>query len=201
MTLAPDNKLWIGNAQYLKTISNENGRLVFRKIELPSEVIHSTSRPVFSSEGILWTCGRSGISRFDGKHWLHFTTKDGLRSDVVTEIVPVSGDEIWFRYDEAMGLGHLRLAGSTVSVEHITTAQGLRTDAIYMIGLDHAGNVWTGGDSGGSVTQSRPHIPNLTPADRRLSADISAAAFWVEPDGSLFIGTSRGLAHSAPRKT
>jgi len=201
MALAPDNKLWIGNAQYLKTLSNENGRWVSRNISFPSEVIHSTSHPVFSSDGILWTCGRSGISRFDGKHWLHFTTKDGLRSDVVTEIVPVSGDEIWFRYDEAMGLGHLRLSGSTASVEHITTAQGLRTDAIYMIGLDHAGNVWTGGDSGVSVIDSQRHITNLTRADGLIWDDISAAAFWVEPDGSLLIGTSRGLAHYAPHKT
>lgn len=201
MTVAPGNKLWIGNAQYLKTIGNEKGSWVFRNVTFPAQVLHTTSHPVFSADGALWTCGRSGISRFDGKHWQHFTTKDGLRSDVVTGIVPVSGNEIWFRYDEALGLGHLRLSGSAATIEHITTSQGLRTDAIYMIGLDRAGNIWTGGDSGVSRIDAQQHITNLTRSDGLLWDDISADAFWSEPDdGSVMIGTSRGLARYAPQK-
>ena len=200
MAVAPDNKLWIGNAQYLKTISNENGRPVFRNVGFPPEIMHSTSHPVFSPDGVLWSCGRGGISRLDGKRWLHFTTKDGLRSDVVTEVVPASGNEIWFRYDEALGLGHLRVSGTAASVEHISTADGLRTDAIYMIGLDRAGQVWTGGDSGVSVIDAQRHITNLTRAEGLIWDDISAAAFGLEPDGSVLIGTSRGLSHYAASK-
>ncbi len=200
MAVAPDNKLWIGNAQYLKAISIEGGKRGFRNINFPSEVRNSTSHLVFSADGVLWTCGRNGISRFDGKHWLHFSVKDGLRSDVVTEIVSAGGNEIWFRYDEALGLGHLRLSGTAASIEHITTAQGLRTDAIYMIGLDHAGNIWTGGDSGVSMIDAQQHITNLTRSDGLLWDDLSADAFWIEPDGSVMIGTSRGLARYAPRK-
>jgi diguanylate cyclase (GGDEF)-like protein len=198
MAVAPDNKLWIGNAQYLKTVSNEKGSWVFRTVSFPAEVLHSTSHPAFSADGVLWTCGRNGIARFDGKNWLHFTTKDGLRSDVVTQVVPAGANEIWFRYDEALGLGHLRLSGSAATVEHITTAQGMRSDAIYMIGLDQAGNVWTGGASGVSWIDSQRRITNLTRADGLLWDDVSDDAFRAETDGSVLIGTSRGLSRYAP---
>jgi ligand-binding sensor domain-containing protein len=151
MVVAADNKLWIGNAMYLKTVTNEKGKWIFRNVNFPPEVARSTTHPVFAPDGTLWTFGRGGIARFDGKHWRHFDTRDGLRSTVVTGGVAVSGDELWFHYDDASGLGHLRISGKSATVEHITTVDGLRSDAVYMIGLDRNGDVWVGGESGGEV--------------------------------------------------
>jgi diguanylate cyclase (GGDEF)-like protein len=197
MTVARDGTLWIGNYEYLKTLAP--GSAEFRDISLPAEIRGATSHPVFAGDGVLWTSGRNGIARLDGKQWSHFTAKQGLGSNVVPGVAPVSGNEIWFRYDESLGLGHLRLDESgQPQLEHFGTEQGLRSNDVFLLGIDAQHRVWAGADRGVSMITPEGRVNAYSQADGLLWDDTSAGGFWGESDGTVLLGTSRGLARFEP---
>ena len=108
--------------------------------------------------------------------------------------MPVSGTEAWIRYVEPLGLGHLELTPSGgLKVSHVTTSDGLATDAVFMLGRDHTGRIWAGGNKGVNVIERTGRIHTLSRADGLIWNDLSAEGFWADQDGSVYLGTSRGL--------
>jgi ligand-binding sensor domain-containing protein len=48
------------------------------------------------TEQKMWFGTEKGISRFDGEHWLSFTTKDGLVDNLVRAVMETNEGELWF---------------------------------------------------------------------------------------------------------
>lgn len=193
----PDGRMWIASARYLKAAHSE-GPFQFEDVPLPPEIHQGLGRLTSSPDGVLWAVGRSGISRFDGKHWLHFSTSDGLRQQEVGEIAAVSRDEVWFRYGDALGLSRLVLVDGKPQVTHFGLAEGLPSLDVYMLGADHEGNVWSGGAFGITEFLRNGHTLRFTRADGLIWNDLSDSGFFAEEDGTLLFGTSRGLARYNP---
>lgn len=191
-----DGRIWIGNPQYLKYL--RPGESAFTNVPLPADIAGSTSSVEFSRDGSLWTAGRNGIARLDGKRWLHYNSNDGLRADWVTGLAPVSSSELWFHYAEPFGLGHLQISRDGIHIEHFTTEQGLSSNSIYMVRLDSKHQVWTGSDRGVSMMDTDRHVHSFSRGDGLLWDDVSDGGFWEESDGSMLFGTSRGLARFVP---
>ena len=101
--VGPDGRIWIANAEYLKATRPSQRPFQFVDVPLPPEIHQGIGRFASGRDGVLWAVGRSGLSRFDGKHWLHFTTANGLLQDEVVEAAAVSRDEVWFRYCRCSG--------------------------------------------------------------------------------------------------
>jgi len=199
IALAGDGRIWAGNSRGLTILSMRNGRLVSESASVAPEASGTTSHPAFSPDGTLWTSGRKGISRFAGGKWSVYTTAQGLRANVVSTVLPVSADEVWFRYVEPLGLGHLKV-GAGVEVRHVTSKEGMAGDSVFLLGADHTGRVWAGGSQGLSVIQPFGPVRQFDQADGLLWNDLSAGAFWADPDGSIYAGTSRGLARFNPNE-
>ena len=193
----PDGRIWITNSSYLKA-THPGGLFQFQDVPLPAEIHQGIGRLTTSPDGVLWAAGRSGISRFDGKRWQHFTTNDGLRQQEVTEIAAVSRDEIWFRYSDALGLSRLILVDGKPAITHFGTAEGLPSLDVYMLGADHQGNVWAGGAFGLTEFLRNGRVLRYTRADGLIWNDLSEGGFFAEEDGTLLFGTSRGLARYNP---
>src|SRR5262249_17108254 len=77
--IAPAGRFWIANARYVKATNSLQRPFSFADVKLPPEIHEGIGRFASSADGVLWAVGRGGVSRFDGKHWLHFSTQDGLR--------------------------------------------------------------------------------------------------------------------------
>jgi diguanylate cyclase (GGDEF)-like protein len=196
--VGPDGRIWIANAFYVKATRPSQRPFQFVDVPLPPEIHEGIGRFASSPDGVLWAIGRSGISRFDGKHWLHFTTADGLLQDDVVEAAPVSRDEVWFHYFDALGLSCLRLVDGKPRVTHYGMADGLPSLDVYMLGADHDGNIWAGGASGLTEFLHNGHTLRFTQADGLIWNDLSERGFFAEEDGSLLFGTSGGLARYSP---
>lgn len=196
--VGPDSRLWIANAHYLKAARLSQRPFQFVDVPLPPEVHQGIGRLVSSPDGVLWAAGRSGLSRFDGKQWLHFTVKNGLRQDEVAEAVAVSRDEIWFRYSDALGLSRLLLVDGKPQITHFGTAEGLPSLDVYMLGADHEGNIWAGGAYGLTEFFRNGRTLRYTSADGLIWNDLSEQGFFAEEDGTLLFGTSGGLARYNP---
>lgn len=165
---------------------------------LPSEIHQGFGRFAASPDGVLWTVGRNGLSRFDGKHWLHFTKADGLLQDEAVEAAAVSRNEVWFRYADALGLSCLRLVNGRPQLTHYGMADGLPSLDVYMLGADHEGNVWAGGALGLTEFSHAGRTLRFTRADGLIWNDLSENGFLAERDGTLLFGTSGGLARYNP---
>ncbi|HEY2547838.1 MAG TPA: diguanylate cyclase [Candidatus Acidoferrum sp.] len=194
----PDGLLWIASAQYLKAARFTQRPFRFADVPLPPEIHQGISRLSSSPDGVLWAVGRSGLSRFDGKQWRHFTTADGLRQAEVVEAAAVSRDEVWFRYFDAVGLSRLLLVDGKPQVTHFGLADGLPSLDVYMLGADHEGNVWAGGAYGLTEFFRNGHTLRYTRADGLIWNDLSERGFFAEEDGTLLFGTSGGLARYDP---
>jgi diguanylate cyclase (GGDEF)-like protein len=198
MHLAPDGRLWIASADYLKATRPSERPFQFVDVPLPPEIHQGIGRFASSPDGVLWAVGRNGLSRFDGKQWLHFTTAHGLLQDEVVEAAAVSRDEVWFRYSDALGLSRLLLVDGKPQITHFGLAEGLPSLDVYMLGADHEGNLWAGGALGLTEFSRNGHTLRFTQADGLIWNDLSERGFFAEEDGTLLFGTSGGLARYNP---
>lgn len=196
--MGPDGRIWIANSQYLKAAHPSQRPFHFVDVPLPPEIHQGIGRFASAGDGVLWAVGRSGLSRFDGKHWLHFTSANGLLQDEVVEAAAVSRDEVWFRYSDALGLSRLRLVNGNPLLTHFGLAYGLPSLDVYMLGADHEGNVWAGGAFGLTEFFRNGHTLRYTRADGLIWNDLSERGFFAEDDGTLLFGTSGGLARYNP---
>lgn len=194
----PDRTLWLSNYDLLITIRAQDGEPVTGRFPVPDHVRDCTKVVSVASDGVLWSGGPAGLARYDGASWSRFTTRDGLRLDAVEFMAAASGREVWFVYQDLVGVAHLVLEDGRPTVTHFGTAQGLPSNSVYALGLDSRGTLWAGGNAGLVKMTGDGPLEVYTMDDGLVWEDLSSHSFLEEPDGSFFIGTSRGLAHFDP---
>jgi diguanylate cyclase (GGDEF)-like protein len=188
----------VGTYGSLHRVRAADGEISFEEVALPDEIRGSTLFVEVAPDGTVWTGGPKGLARFDGARWMHFGAKDGLRSDSVTELAARSGEEVWVLYRNLVGLTRMRLRDGQPETRHFGAADGFPSDTFYAIGIDSEGRIWTGGNSGVSVLGGDGAVRTYDRHDGLVWDDLSGHGFLAEPDGSFFLGTSRGLAHYRP---
>ena len=93
----------------------------------------------------------AGLSRFDGKQWVTFTTDEGLPSN---HIFMAEFDEEGLWIGSSHGMALLDEKGQVV--ETFTTEQGLYANSVFSMARDASGNFWIGSFGGvARVTQLR----------------------------------------------
>ena len=161
-----------------------------------NEEIHSV---IQDSAGRVWVAGSQGLIGFDHGHWGRLTRRDGLHSNHVDVIAADPEGGLWVAYREALGLTHLVWAGGKIKAAHWSTADGLRSDEVVFLGTDTRGSLWSGTDSGVDVL-SRDGWRHYSQPDGLVWDDCDSRAFLADSDGSVWIGTSRGLSHYRPQR-
>jgi ligand-binding sensor domain-containing protein len=104
---------------------------------------------LIDSKGDKWfgTWG-GGLSRFDGRHWTNYTTRQGLAGNVVYALARDASGTIWAGTNH--GLSHF---DGTRWKNHIK-ADGLLGDDVYAVEIDPQGTIWIG--QRGGVVQLGP---------------------------------------------
>lgn len=145
----------------------------------------------------LWFGGyESGLWRYDGKHWLHLSTADGLPSDTAYGLVDDESGRIWISHGRGLytlnpkEVDALKAAGQRLDAIEYTRADGLPSER-YNGGSSTAairqgdGSLWFASDDGAVQIDPRGW-PRVTPMPtiglRRL-----------EIDGQAWTTTTQGL--------
>ena len=138
------------------------------------------------SDGTLWfgistNLAGSGVSRFDGKEFVNFTTKDGLVDDRVWSIYSTPDRVMWFG---TYGGGVSRYDGK--EFVNFTTKDGLAGNRVLGIYRAPDGVMWFGTDGGISRYDGKEFV-NFTTED-------GLAHNWVNAihrttDGVMWFGT------------
>jgi hypothetical protein len=84
-----------------------------------------------------------------------------------------------------------------VEVSHFTKRDGLPSDSVLFLGLDARRRLWIGTDNGVAV-RSPAGWTVYNHEDGLVWDDCAAGAFFAEPDGTVWIGTLKGLSRYRP---
>jgi signal transduction histidine kinase/streptogramin lyase len=138
------------------------------------------------SDGSLWigTIG-GGVSRFDGKNFQNYSTKDGLADNVVRAISEDSNGNIWFG---TVSSGTSRFDGKKFTT--YTRDQGMPANSILAIASDRSGKLWFGTDGGGITRFDGSSFTSFT-VNQGLGANIVMSTL-EDRNGNLWFGTGGG---------
>jgi len=189
---APNGQVWVGGNGFLVLFDPRTADLRPIPVKLPSEIQGSTSYLAFSKNGVLWAGGSWGLGRFDGNIWRLFTIKDGLLAGPAI-LGGAGDDDVWVSYNEVAGVTHLQIDSSGAP-----TVRQFPLD-VSVMGKDSRGQVWCGGIDGLVVIAPDGSTRSINHSDGLIWDDTSPMGFLEEQDGSILIGTSRGLARYVPR--
>jgi diguanylate cyclase (GGDEF)-like protein len=197
IAVAPNGSVWTNGNNRLFEIQYEKGQFHIREQTVPAEQAGTSLTVSISPDGVLWTAGLGGLFRLVGGQWQRFEKKDGLLATTVTRLKAIAGDEVWIGYPDEGATTRFRVAtdGHT-SVQHVP-------HGLCSLGMDARQMVWLEMDVGIGIVPRDAAVPNdalrvFTRHDGLLWDDVNCDAMWQERDGSILIGTSKGLARYDP---
>ena len=132
--------------------------------------------------GRLLTRTAPGVARWDGLHWLEFSTENGL-ADAVTAKAQVDQEgSLWL---SPLGLGIWRWRGYD-NVESWTRAQGFISQKVWNIARDHEGRLLVGTERGCQVLNEAAAHVDACPFEGLPQVEVIALS--VDPKGGVWWG-------------
>ncbi|MEW5977549.1 MAG: two-component regulator propeller domain-containing protein [Acidobacteriota bacterium] len=198
LAIGVDGTIWVGALEGLFRSRLTAGRHRFERVSVPGGTFSEEpfSSVKFDRKGVLWAAGRSGLARFDGSEWQRYTSRDGLRSDFTAYLAVEPSGALWIGYREAFGVTRMSQDGKP-AFEHFGIAHGLSSEKVFFLGFDSMGRLWAGTDSGIGIREGN-QFRQVGRAEGLIWDDTNANAFLLDRDGSVWVGTSNGLAHYSP---
>lgn len=202
LTLEADGTLWAPTRDglYRTQVSRRPWR--FERVEVPDyygdSVVYRLMR---ARDGTLWAAGRQGLLRREGEGWTQFTDRDGLRHTNLAFLAEDGESALWIGYGPVMGVSRVTFGrGGELRFEHFRKEAGLSSDNISFIEAGRRGEIWIGTDSGVHVYDAG-QMYHYSTGDGLIWQDTVLNAFLAEPDGNIWIGTTRGASHFRPPAT
>jgi signal transduction histidine kinase/ligand-binding sensor domain-containing protein/CheY-like chemotaxis protein len=186
-----EHRIWVGTYAGLYGGTSRNGTIRFQREELPAErkpdFVYET---LLDHKGRLWVATWEGLVRLEAGRWTRLTTKEGLRSNHVTNLTEGKDGSLWIGYFDPVGLSQLTAEGDDRRWRHFTSKDGLRSLKVFFLGCDTRGWIWFGTDKGVEVFDGIVwrHF------DETDGLGGAASSFLGDLDGTVWLGTSQGIA-------
>lgn len=192
------DRLWIatGCGVFRNDRPSALGR--FHLIEQPASLERAAWAFAEDKFGAIWITNPDGLWRFGEGRWRQYRKADGLLSDSPYILAIGPDGALWLHHRYDAGIERVEFQG-----EHIVRATPVLTfspssvEVTAFHGFDSAGRLWRGSANGVSVLDGGSW-KCLSAEDGMIWNDTDGEAFWADRDGSVWIGTSGGLAHYRP---
>ena len=170
----------------------------FERVAPPgSEEDESFKRCAEDGNGGLWFASDRGLLRFKDGNWKRFTKADGLRSNLLDEVILSPDGSLWITYDETAGMTHATIRGDGIQLESFARANGLHSENVSAMAFDTRGKLWFSSDDGVQFKDGAT-FPHYSEAQGLLWNDCSSHAVFGDRDGTIWIGHNLGLSHFHP---
>ncbi len=150
------------------------------------------------AEGILWGAGEGGLSRLTGPEPHRFGTEDGLRARDLSGIVLMDDGSFAVGYRNIHGVDRVLVRGAKLTVTPLPEPPGTSPGKAVFLGRDAGGALWAGTAIGINVYPREGDPVHYGRSDGLITDDMDQNAFLAEADGTVWIGTSRGLVRYTP---
>ncbi len=193
-----NRRLWVSTRGGLFRSTGLDGRLRFER-QLPpatdgNELFFQVTADAL---GRMWIAGSRGLALLENGSWRRFTTAQGLRSNYIGYVAHHRDGSVWVGYREAVGISRLSFTRTGLDLRHFSRVDGLGSDQALFLGVDARDRVWFGSDNGAAAYDGA-RWRHYSRADGLIWDDCDGNAFFAESDGSVWIGTSRGLSQFRP---
>ena len=189
-----EGKLWVSTSHGLFRSIAPSSNMRFSRVRIPE----ADDRGVYYQarrDGLdrLWIPGSNGLILYDHGRWRRFGVQDGLRADSVFAVA-AGTTFCWVAYAEPQGLSKLTFQGDRFVVDHFDRKNGLRSDKVYSIANDGRGWLYAGTDAGLDVLRDG-EWSHYGRDSGLIWEDCDTNGMFPDEDGSVWVGTSGGLAH------
>jgi signal transduction histidine kinase/CheY-like chemotaxis protein len=170
----------------------------FIRIDQPELLQRGSWAVTMDLDGAMWITNADGLWRMRDGVWRHYGKPEGLLSgDAYIPALAPDGT-LWLRHRLDAGVERLHFSGDRiVSADPIVPGNPESNEVIAFHGFDAFGNFWRGGAEGVAVLRGNSWT-QMSTEDGLIWNDCDGEAFWADSDGSVWIGTSAGLAHYRP---
>lgn len=190
---APRHCLWVATDGGLYSVDTKAAVQAPRQVEIAALAKTKTrfTDLALDGEDRLWAASDAGLFRLDARNWQRI---DPGTSGVNPQQIAVGAKNVLWASGSFPGIMRLRIeSGRVVEALHLTRPP-LLSDQVVSLLVDRRGWLWAGEDAGLTVFNGRIWR-NLTQNDGLIWNDTDSYALSEDRDGSLWVGTSGGLAH------
>jgi len=193
-----EGRLWVTTQGALYRSTPLDGSPRFeRQIPPLSSAAETFGQMLIDSKGRWWFGGSLGLLRMENGQWTRFTSKDGMLSDGVDSLTETPDGAIWLAYSDSSGISRLWWEDSRPRWQHFSERNGLKSDEIAALAADSRGWLWVSSNDGVDAYDGQKWR-HFSQAQGLLWDDCVGRALYADGDGSVWIGTSRGLSHYRP---
>jgi ligand-binding sensor domain-containing protein/signal transduction histidine kinase len=177
-----EGNIWIGTDTAGLHILRQQS---FRTIPaLSDRVITAVTQ---STDGAIWAgTNGDGLDRWQNNTIRHFSTKDGLLSEIVIALAPDANGSIWVGTPDGLN----RIHGS--HIETYTSAEGLPDDLVRSLLVAPDGTLWIGTRRGLAHRHDKDFTTYTTA--NGLHSDLIGAVLQPHNSSDLWIATLDGLS-------
>ncbi len=191
-------RLWVATAcgVFRNDQPSASGR--FHRIDQPASMDHGVWAFAEDKLGTMWVTNPDGLWRLSEGRWRQYRKADGLLSDDPYIPAIASDGTLWLHHRFDAGIERVEILGDRiVRSTPVLPADPLSVEVTAFHGFDASGRLWRGSANGVSILAGASWR-YLSTEDGLIWNDTDGEAFWADPDGSVWIGTSGGLAHYQP---
>jgi ligand-binding sensor domain-containing protein len=192
------DRLWVATTCGVFRNDRTSASDRFHSIDQPASVRHGAWAFAEDKQGTIWITNTDGLWRWSEGQWRQYRKADGLLSDhpYIPRIAP--DGSLWLHHRFDAGIERVEFLGDRiVRSTPIVPADTLSGEVTAFHDFDALGRLWRGGANGVSVLVDGDWR-YLSTENGLIWNDTDGEAFWADPDGSVWIGTSGGLAHYSP---
>jgi diguanylate cyclase (GGDEF)-like protein len=204
------NRIWAASMTGLFVA--DGSTLRFRAADgLPSAIF--CLAVIEAPNGDIWAGTRDGLFQLSGGQWNRFSTANGLSNDEVLSLAAGTNGDIWVGYQYGNQIDRIHATGNGLTVAHEKNRKDDSRGTTYFLGFDARGRLWAGTNRGVDVRNGNVRDESADEARARYGVawdhydhhdglvwdDCDLNGFRANPDGTVWIGTSGGLALFTPQ--
>jgi len=192
------DRLWIATNCGVFRSDRPSAAGHFNRIDQPASLGIAVWSIAEDQQGTMWITTPEGLWRLTGGQWRQYGKADGLLADDPYVIAIAADGALWLRHRLGAGVERVEFSGDRlVRSTAIVPVDAMSHEVTAFHGFDAAGRFWRGSANGVSVLAGGSWR-YLSMEDGLIWNDTDGEAFWADADGSVWIGTSGGLAHYRP---
>jgi signal transduction histidine kinase/CheY-like chemotaxis protein/streptogramin lyase len=195
MAMDPAGMLWVSTRTGMYHAVRSRASVGFQRVEMPEQDLARTITSIMAdSRGRIWVATALGLCYLSDRRWRLLTSRDGLLRDAVAYSAEAPDHSIWVTYRDLSTVSRLDFSGHDVTIRHMDPPAGGGHAKAYFLRFDRRGRLWLGTDRGLNRFDGTSWVHYDKP-DGMPVGDCDHNAFFADDDGSIWVGTARGLAH------